>query len=320
MGILQDLPNPDLSKKGWPWNKETCTELYDLKTGWPKISIVTPSFNQGIYIEETIRSILLQNYPNLEFIIIDGGSTDDTLQIIQKYEDWITYWVSEHDKGQTHALNKGFKRCTGEIVAYLNSDDYYENETLFKVASYFRDPTVNIINGDCAFFWEGDVKYNLQKATNVTYEGLLKYWKGEVIPAQPSVFFRKSVLEFSGYPDESLFYGMDVDMWLRMSRKYAFTKVNELFSFYRFHKESKTGGPGLFKKFRPEWYKLSQRELKQQNVSFKIKYYLSKYFYDFRVWFYELRIAIFKVTGINIGSVDKDNENNSILSFINKRI
>ena len=92
---------------------------------YPRISIVTPSYNQGQFIEQTIRSVLLQNYPNLEYIIIDGGSTDNTVETIEKYEQYITYWVSEPDRGQSHAINKGFARCTGEIMAWLNSDDLY---------------------------------------------------------------------------------------------------------------------------------------------------------------------------------------------------
>lgn len=318
--MIQSLPKPPKTKNGWPWVLESCISCFDSKTEWPKISIVTPSYNQGIYIEETIRSVLLQNYPNLEFIIIDGGSSDSTIDTIEKYSDWIAYWISEPDKGQTHALNKGFRLCTGDIIAYLNSDDYYEKDTFFKVANYFNDPEVNIINGDCSFFWEGDFKKNIQKATNVTYEGLLKYWRGDVIPAQPSVFFRKSVLVKSGLPDESLVYGMDVDMWMRMSRDFNFTKVDELFSYYRFHKASKTGGPGLFKKFRPEWYLLSQRELGRQSFVFKLSYYLSKGFYDFRSWFYEFRKALYRRTGIDIGRVNRDNRNISIFSLINKKL
>jgi glycosyltransferase involved in cell wall biosynthesis len=105
---------------------------------WPKISIVTPSFNQGQYIEETILSVLSQNYPNLEYIIIDGGSTDDTVEIIKKYESRITYWVSEPDRGQSHAINKGLQKCTGEIFNWLNSDDWYMPGALFDVANAFR--------------------------------------------------------------------------------------------------------------------------------------------------------------------------------------
>lgn len=287
---------------------------------WPKISIVTPSYNQGQFIEQTILSVINQNYPNLEYIIIDGGSTDNTIEIIKKYEKHIMYWVSEPDRGQTHALNKGFAKCTGDIMAYLNSDDYYAEGVFFRISEIFKDPSVNIINGECAWFWEGSDKINIQKARNVSYQRLLKYWIGDVIPAQPSVFFRKSVLDHVGYPDESLIYGMDVDMWIKMSKYYQFTTVNELFSYYRFHKASKTGGPGLFKKFRPEWLKLSQRELKSQSLSFKFSYYVSRYFYLFRVWFYELRIKIFAITGIPIGNVLSDNRGVSFFNRINQKL
>ena len=98
--------------------------MHDLQLSYPKISIVTPSFNQGKYIEQTIQSVLTQNYPNLEYIIIDGGSTDKTVDIIKKYEQQLSYWVTEPDKGQTDAINKGFAKCTGEIFNWINSDDF----------------------------------------------------------------------------------------------------------------------------------------------------------------------------------------------------
>ena len=97
---------------------------------WPKISIVTPSYNQGEFLEETIRAVLLQNYPNLEYFIMDGGSTDNSVEIIKTYKPWLTYWVSEKDKGQADAINKGFERVTGDILAWLNSDDTYEPDIL----------------------------------------------------------------------------------------------------------------------------------------------------------------------------------------------
>src|SRR5881392_2746444 len=122
---LVDLPAPPRGKTGWPWTAEapSLPPLLPNCISWPRISIVTPSFNQGQYIEETIRSVLLQGYPNLEYVIIDGGGTDNTGEIIKKYEPWITYWESEKDRGQSHALNKGFKKATGDILAWLCSDD-----------------------------------------------------------------------------------------------------------------------------------------------------------------------------------------------------
>lgn len=119
--------------------QKTLPSIYETKIEWPKISIVTPSYNQGEFIEETIRSVLLQNYPNLEYLVIDGGSTDKTLDILKKYAPWLYYWVSEKDQGQADAINKGFDKASGQILAYLNSDDLYLPGTLHTVATHFLD-------------------------------------------------------------------------------------------------------------------------------------------------------------------------------------
>src|SRR5882762_8349036 len=123
----------------WLWREDRIQLDSTMQNGlaWPKISIVTPSYNQGQYIEETIRSIIMQGYPNLELIIIDGGSKDNTVDIIRQYEKDIAYWVSEKDNGQTHAINKGFEKATGEILAYLNSDDIYMPYTFRLIAEMF---------------------------------------------------------------------------------------------------------------------------------------------------------------------------------------
>ena len=139
--IFSDLPSPPPGQTGWMWtaessqNPEKTADSYPL----PRITVVTPSYNQGQFIEATIRSVLLQDYPNLEYIIIDGGSTDNSVAIIQKYAPWLAFWVSEKDHGQAHAINKGFARATGDIYAYLNSDDYYEPGALNGCARAFRD-------------------------------------------------------------------------------------------------------------------------------------------------------------------------------------
>lgn len=134
---LAQLPSPSSIKIGWPWTEESPQLPDNMPNGteWPKISIVTPSLNQGQYIEETIRSVLLQGYPNLEYIVIDGDSSDESVEIIQKYDKWLTYWISELDKGQSHAINKGIYKCTGAIFTWLNSDDYYNPNAFLSIVN-----------------------------------------------------------------------------------------------------------------------------------------------------------------------------------------
>lgn len=146
---LAELPKPSTNKTGWPWTEESIQLPAIQPNGaeWPKISIVTPSYNQGQFLEETIRSVLLQGYPNLEYIIIDGGSADHSLEIIKKYEPWLTYWVSERDRGQANAINKGLKQARGAIAAYLNSDDFYLPGALEHVGKTFFSYNVDILVG-----------------------------------------------------------------------------------------------------------------------------------------------------------------------------
>jgi glycosyltransferase involved in cell wall biosynthesis len=151
---LQDLPPPPPDKQGWPWTVATVPLPLQQSNGtdWPRISIVTPSYNQGEFIEETIRSVLLQGYPNLEYIIIDGGSTDTTLAMIKKYQPYIAHWVSEPDRGQSHALNKGFQQATGDFVGWQNSDDFYAIDALATLAhTYQQDPDIDILYGSTKY-------------------------------------------------------------------------------------------------------------------------------------------------------------------------
>ena len=129
---LAELPPPLEGKTGWPWTVESTQLPETMPHGspWPRISIVTPSYNQGEFIEETIRSVLLQGYPNLEYIIMDGGSSDKTNEVISKYASWLKYWRSQKDEGQAAAITEGFLRATGQIGAYINSDDFYLQNVL----------------------------------------------------------------------------------------------------------------------------------------------------------------------------------------------
>lgn len=131
------LPPAPLANENWPWIAKKMQKVEKV-SGLPRFSIVTASFNQGKYIEQTIRSVLLQGYPNFEYIVIDGGSTDETVSILKKYEKWLTFWISEKDKGCPDALNKGLSRCQGDYFYYLNSDDYLHEQALFTAAEFIR--------------------------------------------------------------------------------------------------------------------------------------------------------------------------------------
>jgi glycosyltransferase involved in cell wall biosynthesis len=235
------LPIPTCIKIGWPWDAERKTIVFSDEIQWPKISIVTPSFNQGKYIEETIRSVLLQNYPNLEYIIIDGGSTDDTVEIIKKYESWITYWVSEPDRGQSHAINKGLEKCTGEIFNWLNSDDYYYPDTFFHVAtSFINRPSATTVSG---------MERHLQLDGNTSFhngtfilESLIETIQF-VEMAQPSTFFLTDCFKKLGAVSEELHYIMDGEFWVRYLLMYgqdSFYKINKPLVNFRMHEDSKT--------------------------------------------------------------------------------
>lgn len=237
---ISEFPNPPLGKKGWPWMPQadqhpSCDSKNVL---WPGISIVTPSYNQGQFLEETIRSVLLQGYPNLEYIIIDGGSTDNSVEIIRKYEPWLTYWVSEPDRGQSHAINKGFGRATGDIMAWLNSDDVYAPGAVVVAANHLREEKSALLVGA-----------SIVTETSNTLEGHLDHrapeW-GEMMYdvktfPQPSVYWTADLWHKSGGLDEKLHQLMDYDLWLRMQphvAKLIFT--NEILSFARSHSEQKT--------------------------------------------------------------------------------
>jgi glycosyltransferase involved in cell wall biosynthesis len=158
---LSKLPEPPPGRTGWPWTEASPPFPGQTPSGsaWPKISVVTPSLNQGEFIEETIRSVLLQGYPDIEYIIIDGGSTDKSAEIIEKYSPWLHYWVSEPDTGQSNALNKGFKQATGELYAYINSDDFYEPNAFGTAAVAFMIPEKpSLLVGDCIIFDKSTIK------------------------------------------------------------------------------------------------------------------------------------------------------------------
>lgn len=239
---FQSLPYPPVGKNGWPWQVEADNNQSGTQREHqlPKISVVTPSYNQAQFLEQTIRSVLLQGYPNLEYIIIDGGSTDSSVEIIRKYEQWLTYWVSEQDRGQAHALNKGLTKTTGQIMCWLNSDDYYPANTLLLVGKLLTDGTDNfaLVGHTKTFFQDGCAPV-VSKGEFVNRRRLLEFWKGYYMH-QPSIFWRREVFDRVGLLREDLDLIMDFDYWARVAECYSFTNVDCVLSYCNHHEAAKT--------------------------------------------------------------------------------
>jgi len=206
----------------------------------PKITVVTPSYNQGAFLEGTIRSVLDQGYPSLEYSIIDGGSTDDSVSIIKRYENRLAYWESEKDRGQGHAINKGFSRATGDILGWLNSDDVLEPGALHTVAEQAaRFPGAGAFVGHGRIIDVAGEQIYYKEPAELTFEGFCRWMDGGDF-MQPSCFFRRSTWEAAGPLDESIHIALDVDLWLRMVKKVDFRRIDELLSTSLSHENAKT--------------------------------------------------------------------------------
>ena len=254
----------------------------------PKISIVTPSYNQSHFIEETILSVLGQKYPNLEYIIIDGGSTDNTVDIIKKYEKQITYWVSEKDNGQSHAINKGFENATGEIFGWLNSDDLYMPGTLKFIAEKFQTNPNHILFGDCIHFKEeSGIQSWGSQVTNLFNKYSLKHFDFII---QPSTFWTKQIWILNGVLNENIEYAFDWEWFLRAESKgIAFSPIDKVLSMYRIHSNHKSGTGGnkrqqeiwkLYAKYCPKYATLYQflinYNLKRVNFGMRVMRKMNK--------------------------------------------
>ena len=206
----------------------------------PRITVVTPSFNQGQFLEQTILSVLGQCYDNLEYIVMDGGSTDGSLEIIRKYANNFAFWVSEKDGGQAAALNKGFAKATGDILCWLNSDDFLLPGVLLRLEAEFREEEVDLLYGACLSFSEKGRKCVINRPPAYDYEELCL----QDYIVQPSSFWRKSLWERTGPLDSKMHYAFDWEWFLRASKSGNFRCSNTLFSAYRFHADHKSSNGG----------------------------------------------------------------------------
>jgi glycosyltransferase involved in cell wall biosynthesis len=236
---LTDLPSPPPGRSGWPWTDESVPVAETLPDGraWPRVTVVTPTYNRAGLLEETIRSVLLQGYPDLEYFVVDGGSTDGSVELIKRYETWLAGWVSERDRGQSDAINKGWARATGDIVAWLNSDDYYTPGAVGRAASA-------LMAHHGAVLVYSDLE-NLREETGERWvdgygpRGPLSVITERPIP-QPTVFLRRDVVRTLGGVDETLHYEMDHDLFVRAMAYGSFAYLaGEVLAVFRHHRDAK---------------------------------------------------------------------------------
>jgi glycosyltransferase involved in cell wall biosynthesis len=212
---------------------------------YPSISVVIPSFNQGQYIEETLLSVIGQGYPNLEILVIDGGSTDNTVEILEKYSDKISYWHSKKDNGQADAINQGMKLSSGEVVCWINSDDMYLPGTLLDIGQRFRDRTDKnyLVYGSALTINQVDGRLISGSHLASPFDAFTLTYNDFIV--QPSSFWTRKLWQSTGELNPNYHYVLDWDWFIRASKFTEFEYVNKFFSVYRFHELHKTSTGGL---------------------------------------------------------------------------
>ncbi len=207
----------------------------------PKVSIITPSYNQAQFLEQTLQSVLTQDYPNIEYIVVDGASKDGSVDIIKKYEKQIAWWVSEPDSGQSDAVNKGWQHATGELIGWLNSDDLLMPGAVSRMVQAFQEtPEMGVIYGDVfSMDAKGDI-FNIMRFEQWDLDDLMAF---EII-SQPGAFMRREVLERAGYLDTNMHFLMDTHLWLKMAQLALFRYLPGVVSAARYHADAKNVGAG----------------------------------------------------------------------------
>jgi glycosyltransferase involved in cell wall biosynthesis len=238
------FPPPITGKIGWPWDFEP--DKVSVNFDLPRVTIVTPSYNQAVYLEETIRSVLLQGYPNLEYFVIDGGSTDASVEIIKKYEPWLAGWVSEKDNGQSHAINKGFSQASGEWLGWLNSDDCFAPYALFNLLGTAYTSQAKFIYGSCIQF---GVNPKIMPFPRMDMPGPRAFDLETIrmvdLIVQPATLWRREIYKQCGPLAEDLHYAFDWDYFIRCAQQTRGFQCAHPIAVYRLHETNKSIGLNL---------------------------------------------------------------------------
>jgi len=233
-------PAPE-GRTGWPWTEESAPLPDVMPDGrpWPRISIVTPVYNQAAYLEEAIRSVLLQGYPDLEYMVVNDGSTDPRVEaIIRRYAPWLSWWVTQPNRGQSAAINRGFRRATGAIVGWLNSDDRLAPDALARFAQAFAaNPEADLVYGDVETGWD-DRAHSIRRGRPVAFEEMLAELRVPI--PQPASLWKRSVLDRVGYLNPRWHAVMDRDFYVRAARSCRLLYIPEVLGFTRLHRECKS--------------------------------------------------------------------------------
>jgi len=234
---LKDLPPPPPGKSGWPWtvSSKVIPETMPDGSELPRLTIVTPSYNQGKFLEATIRSVLLQGYPNLEYIIIDGGSTDCSIEVIKRYEKYLFYWHSKKDKGQADAINQGLNKSSGRILGWINSDDVYVKRTFYKIIKAFQaHPNCVVVHGNRILINEiGEVTGWVSLPSFDPETGIYNV-------CSETAFWQRSGMNEVGLLNANLQFAIDLEFFSRLYKQGKFLKLDDYLGYFRCYSESKS--------------------------------------------------------------------------------
>lgn len=238
MVYSRDLPAPPTDRSGWPWTVAP-PDVPSSGLQLPRISIVTPSYNQGRFLEATIRSVLLQGYPNLEYFVIDGGSQDESLAVLQKYGAWLTEWRTEPDRGQADAINKGLALCTGEILGWVNSDDLlWPGHLLHMGALFAEDEAADLVYRDVALGPEPDRIIEVHRGRPTSFREMVS--TGDIPIPQQSSLWRRTLFNDVGPLNPKLHVLLDRDLFLRAAEHGTIRYAPGIGGFFRQHPQSKS--------------------------------------------------------------------------------